>query len=128
MDIVRRKEGTKYGYVFIGENDKEIEITSKTTDGYLRLPKESPWKMISLKQLEKSEGDFVLGERKINREKSENGPKISVKSWENYVDEKDIKILEEIKNRALAKMNKDKIAAQIEALKAKIAELEGKAE
>lgn len=129
MNIVRRKEGTKYGYVYVSEEGKEIEITSKTTDGYLRLPKESPWKMVQLKKLEECEGDFELGERTITRGKSNNStPKISVKSWENYITDDEKKIIEEIKLRAIAKMNKVKIEAQIAALEAQLAGLEEEAE
>lgn len=76
--VVKAKEGTKYGYVLVitneDGNETVKELTSKTTDGYLRLPEnELGQKMIALKKLE---GVTELELQKYEgRHSSESGPK-----------------------------------------------------
>jgi len=78
--IIRANSNSKYGYdlVIVSEDGTETikELTSKTTDGYLRLP-ENPLgqKMVSLKKLGSEDYELQRYEgRHTSNRGSSNGP------------------------------------------------------
>lgn len=99
---VRKNSAAKYGYDFVITHDdghEEIKpITSKTTDGYLKLPDNPMWKMARISLLEETEGDLVLTEKRPTRQT--NGTTKPNGRWLEYVTKDDLKLLEEIKARA----------------------------
>lgn len=115
---------SKYGFdlITIDETNNETrkELTSKTTDGYLRVAiPEYNIKMVSLKQINSNldeNGEYVL-QPKAERKTTTKTQTIAKSSWLDYLDENDRKIINELKAKA-------EQAMRIEKLKAQIAELE----
>ena len=113
----------KYGFDLIiidgSNNVTRKELTSKTTDGYLRMAiPEYNIKMVSLKQINENldeNGEYVL-QPKVAR-KNAKTQIVAKSSWLDYLDENDRKIVDELKAKAEQVM-------RIEKLKAQIAELE----
>lgn len=113
----------KYGFDLItidGSNNViRKELTSKTTDGYLRMAiPEYNIKMVSLKQINENldeNGEYVL-QPKVARKNAKTQTVVK-SSWLDYLDENDRKIVNELKAKA-------EQAMRIEKLKAQIAELE----
>lgn len=115
---------SKHGFdlITIDETNHETrkELTSKTTDGYLRVAiPEYNIKMVSLKQINSNldeNGEYVL-QPKAERKTTTKTQTIAKSSWLDYLDENDRKIINELKAKAEQTM-------RIEKLKAQIAELE----
>lgn len=115
---------SKHGFdlITIDETNHETrkELTSKTTDGYLRVAiPEYNIKMVSLKQINSNldeNGEYVL-QPKAERKTTTKTQTIAKSSWLDYLDENDRKIINELKAKA-------EQAMRIEKLKAQIAELE----
>lgn len=113
----------KYGFDLItidgSNNVTRKELTSKTTDGYLRMAiPEYNIKMVSLKQINENldeNGEYVL-QPKVARKNAKTQTVVK-SSWLDYLDENDRKIVDELKAKA-------EQAMRIEKLKAQIAELE----
>lgn len=113
----------KYGFDLItidgSNNAVRKELTSKTTDGYLRMAiPEYNIKMVSLKQINENldeNGEYVL-QPKVARKNAKTQTVVK-SSWIDYLDENDRKIVDELKAKA-------EQAMRIEKLKAQIAELE----
>lgn len=114
----------KYGFdlIVIDESNNETRksLTSKTTDGYLRVAiPEYNIKMVSLKQINSNldeNGEYVL-QPKAERKTTTKTQTVVKSSWLDYLDENDRKIINELKAKAEQTM-------RIEKLKAQIAELE----
>lgn len=114
----------KYGFdlITIDETNNETrkELTSKTTDGYLRMQiPEYNIKMVSLKQINSNldeNGEYVL-QPKAERKTATKTQTVAKSSWLDYLNENDRKIVNELKAKA-------EQAMRIEKLKAQIAELE----
>lgn len=114
----------KYGFDLITIDDSNNvvrkELTSKTTDGYLRMQiPEYNIKMVSLKQINSNldeNGEYVL-QPKAERKTATKTQTVAKSSWIDYLDENDRKIVDELKAKA-------EQAMRIEKLKAQIAELE----
>lgn len=114
----------KYGFDLItidgSNNVTRKELTSKTTDGYLRMAiPEYNIKMVSLKQINENldeNGEYVL-QPKAEARKNAKTQTVTKSSWLDYLDENDRKIVDELKAKA-------EQAMRIEKLKAQIAELE----
>lgn len=115
---------SKYGFdlITIDETNNETrkELTSKTTDGYLRMQiPEYNIKMVSLKQINSNldeNGEYIL-QPKAERKTATKTQTVAKSSWLDYLDENDRKIINELKTKA-------EQAMRIEKLKAQIAELE----
>lgn len=115
---------SKYGFdlITIDETNNETrkELTSKTTDGYLRMQiPEYNIKMVSLKQINSNlddNGEYIL-QPKAERRTTVKTQTVAKSSWLDYLDENDRKIVNELKAKA-------EQAMRIEKLKAQIAELE----
>lgn len=114
----------KHGFdlIVIDESNNETRksLTSKTTDGYLRVSiPEYNIKMVSLKEINKNldeNGEYVL-QPKTARKIATKTQTTMKSSWLDYLDENDRKIIDELKAKA-------EHAMKIEKLKAQIAELE----
>lgn len=114
----------KHGFdlITIDETNNETrkELTSKTTDGYLRVAiPEYNIKMVSLKQINSNldeNGEYVL-QPKVERKTTTKTQTVTKSSWLDYLNENDRKIVDELKAKA-------EQAMRIEKLKAQIAELE----
>lgn len=114
----------KHGFdlITIDETNNETrkELTSKTTDGYLRVAiPEYNIKMVSLKQINSNldkNGEYVL-QPKAERKITTKTQTVTKSSWLDYLNENDRKIVDELKAKA-------EQAMRIEKLKAQIAELE----
>lgn len=114
----------KYGFDLITIDDSNNvvrkELTSKTTDGYLRMAiPEYNIKMVSLKEIRANlneNGEYVL-QPKAERKTATKTQTVAKSSWIDYLDENDRKIVDELKAKA-------EQAMRIEKLKAQIAELE----
>ena len=114
----------KHGFdlITIDETNNETrkELTSKTTDGYLRVAiPEYNIKMVSLKQINSNldeNGEYVL-QPKAERKTTTKTQTVTKSSWLDYLNENDRKIVDELKAKA-------EQAMRIENLKAQIAELE----
>ena len=114
----------KHGFdlIVIDESNNEMRksLTSKTTDGYLRVSiPEYNIKMVSLKEINKNldeNGEYVL-QPKTARKIATKTQTTMKSSWLDYLDENDRKIIDELKAKA-------EHAMKIEKLKAQIAELE----
>ena len=114
----------KHGFdlITIDETNNETrkELTSKTTDGYLRVAiPEYNIKMVSLKQINNNldeNGEYVL-QPKAERKTATKTQTVTKSSWLDYLNENDRKIVDELKAKA-------EQAMRIEKLKAQIAELE----
>ena len=114
----------KHGFdlITIDETNNETrkELTSKTTDGYLRVAiPEYNIKMVSLKQINSNldkNGEYVL-QPKAERKTATKTQTVTKSSWLDYLNENDRKIVDELKAKA-------EQAMRIEKLKAQIAELE----
>lgn len=114
----------KHGFdlITIDETNNETrkELTSKTTDGYLRMQiPEYNIKMVSLKQINSNldeNGEYVL-QPKAERKTATKTQTVAKSSWLDYLNENDRKIVDELKAKA-------EQAMRIEKLKAQIAELE----
>lgn len=115
---------SKHGFdlITIDETNHETrkELTSKTTDGYLRVAiPEYNIKMVSLKQINSNldeNGEYVL-QPKAERKTTTKTQTVAKSSWLDYLNENDRKIIDELKAKA-------EQAMRIEKLKAQIAELE----
>ena len=115
---------SKHGFdlITIDETNHETrkELTSKTTDGYLRVAiPEYNVKMVSLKQINSNldeNGEYVL-QPKAERKTTTKTQTVAKSSWLDYLNENDRKIVDELKAKAEQTM-------RIEKLKAQIAELE----
>lgn len=115
---------SKHGFdlITIDETNHETrkELTSKTTDGYLRMQiPEYNIKMVSLKQINSNldeNGEYVL-QPKAERKTATKTQTVAKSSWLDYLNENDRKIVNELKAKA-------EQAMRIEKLKAQIAELE----
>lgn len=114
----------KHGFdlITIDETNNETrkELTSKTTDGYLRVAiPEYNIKMVSLKQINSNldeNGEYVL-QPKAERKTATKTQTVAKSSWLDYLNENDRKIVNELKAKA-------EQAMRIEKLKVQIAELE----
>jgi predicted RNA-binding protein with RPS1 domain len=117
---VKFNDKCKHNYeLFIVDDDnntRTVELTSKTTDGYLRLPEEctkvTNRKMIAIKQLEQSDGDFELTIKELN-EKSQKVTK-STTNWQQYLTDDERAIFDELKSKCELRMKKNSILSQIE--------------
>ena len=115
---------SKHGFdlITIDETNHETrkELTSKTTDGYLRMQiPEYNIKIVSLKQINSNldeNGEYVL-QPKAERKTATKTQTVAKSSWLDYLNENDRKIVDELKAKA-------EQAMRIEKLKAQIAELE----
>lgn len=122
---------SKYGFdlITIDETNHETrtELTSKTTDGYLRMAiPEYNIKMVSLKQIDSNldeNGEYVLQPR-AERKTTVNTQTIAKSSWIDYLDENDRKIVNELKAKAEQTMRIEKLKAQIAILEKQLKDAE----
>lgn len=120
---------SKYGFdlITIDETNNETrkELTSKTTDGYLRIQiPEYNIKMISLKQINENlvNDEYVL-QPKAERKTVVNTKTIAKSSWIDYLDENDRKIVEQLRIKAEHAMKVAKLKAQIAEFESKLTEI-----
>lgn len=132
MSKIIKNAKSKFGYDFVNDEGKTIEITSRTTDGYLKLPEiVNGRKLVSIKALESNDGDYDLStlsattrtSTKTSGTTRTTTPRLN---WEDFIDEADLEMYKAIKARAEVKMNKKHIEDQIEATKKALEELYGK--
>lgn len=132
MSKIIKNAKSKFGYDFVNDEGKTIEITSRTTDGYLKLPEiVNGRKLISIKALESNDGDYDLSTLSATTRtstKTSGTPKTTTPklNWEDFIDEADLEMYKAIKARAEVKMNKKHIEDQIEATRKVLEELYGK--
>lgn len=120
----------KYGFdlITIDETNNETrkELTSKTTDGYLRMAiPEYNIKMVSLKEIRANlneNGEYVL-QPKVAR-KNATAQTVAKSSWVDYLDENDRKIVDELKAKAEQAMRIAKLKAQIAKLEKQLEDAE----
>ena len=139
---IQKNSKSKYGYDFINQNNEIIEMKSKTTDNYLHFPEIiNNRKMISIKELEKNlinDGDIFdlsnLQRKSYERNSSnENVVKISniEKSFdeiEKFIDEEDMEIFSNLKEKVVKKFKRKSIEIEIENQMKLIEELKKKME
>lgn len=120
---------SKYGFdlITIDETNNETrkELTSKTTDGYLRMQiPEYNIKMVSLKQINENlvNDEYVL-QPKTERKTVTKTQTIAKSSWIDYLDENDRKIVEQLRIKAEHAMKVAKLKAQIAELESKLNEV-----
>lgn len=120
---------SKYGFdlITIDETNHETrkELTSKTTDGYLRMQiPEYNIKMVSLKQINENlvNDEYVL-QPKAERKTVVKTQTIAKSSWIDYLDENDRKIVEQLRIKAEHAMKVAKLKAQIAELESKLNEV-----
>ena len=132
MPKIIKNSKSKFGYDFVNDEGKTIEITSKTTDGYLKLPEiVNGRKLVSIKALESNDGDYDLSTlsatTRISTKTSGTTKTVTSKlNWEDFIDEADLEAYKAIKARAEAKLQKKHVEDQIEATKKVLEELYGK--
>lgn len=132
MSKIIKNSKSKFGYDFVNDEGKTIEITSKTTDGYLKLPEiVNGRKLVSIKALESNDGDYDLSTlsatTRISTKTSGTTKTVTSKlNWEDFIDEADLEAYKAIKARAEAKLQKKHVEDQIEATKKVLEELYGK--
>lgn len=136
--IIRKNVDSKYGYdlVIVSEEGSETvkELTSKTTDGYLRLP-ENPLgqKMIALKKLETHNGDYELekyeGRHTSNKDSSNSSTKKEdfLNALALCLSDEERKTFNELCEKALSRFEvfkkKEMLKKQIAEMQAKLKEL-----
>lgn len=121
----------KYGFdlITIDETNNETrkELTSKTTDGYLRMQiPEYNIKMVSLKQINSNldeNGEYVL-QPKAERKTATKTQTVTKSSWLDYLNENDRKIVDELKAKAEQAMRIEKLKAQIAKLEKQLEDAE----
>ena len=133
--IIKVNKNSKYGYdcVTIDDNNVETvkELTSKTTDNYLRISiPEYNIKMIAIKTIENNlhDDEYVIEPREAR-----NTNNISSGSWQEYLTDEEKATIEDIKQRCVERKkaqiesNKpteaDKLRAQIKRLEEKLAKM-----
>lgn len=129
MSKIIKNTKSKFGYDFVNDEGKTIEITSKTSDGYLKLPEiVNGRKLVSIKALESNDGDYDLSTLSATTRMSTktSGTTTTRLNWEDFIEEADLETYKAIKARAEVKMNKKHIEDQIEATKKALEELYGK--
>lgn len=129
MSKIIKNTKSKFGYDFVNDEGKTIEITSKTSDGYLKLPEiVNGRKLVSIKALESNDGDYDLSTLSATTRMSTktSGTATTRLNWEDFIEEADLETYKAIKARAEVKMNKKHIEDQIEATKKALEELYGK--
>ena len=93
-------------------------------DGSIHLDPSNPsgreW--VTRAKIEKAGGILELIPREKRAQKSESSPKTSSKGWSQYLTEDELKVIQELKEKALKRMKADKIRSQIEALQAMLDE------
>lgn len=121
----------KYGFdlITIDETNNETrkELTSKTTDGYLRMAiPEYNIKMVSLKEINANlneNGEYVL-QPKVARKTAAKTQTVVKSSWVDYLDENDRKIVDELRAKAEQAMRIAKLKAQIAELEKQLGDAE----
>lgn len=121
---------SKHGFdlITIDETNHETrkELTSKTTDGYLRMQiPEYNIKMISLKQINSNldeNGEYVL-QPKAERKTATKTQTVAKLSWLDYLNENDRKIVEQLRIKAEYAMKIAKYKAQIAEFESKLNEV-----
>ena len=111
MKIKRIEYGKEYqieieGEVFILNEEKNFIIDKRTNEIYLQNLPENPYlKSISLKRIEKNNGEIIID--KIKKERENNSERIS-KKIEDYMTEEEKSIIEKIMNSAKERMIREK--------------------
>lgn len=133
--IIKVNKNSKYGYDYVTIDDNNVEtvkeLTSKTTDNYLRLSiPEYNIKMIAIKTIENNlrDNEYVI-EPRVAR----NTNNISIGAWQDYLTDEEKATIEAIKQacierkKATINANKpteaDKLRAQIKRLEEKLAKM-----
>lgn len=94
------------GEVFILNEDKNFIIDKRTNEKYLQNLPENPYlKSISLKRIEKNNGELIID--KIKKEREISSERIS-KKIEDYLSDEEKSIIEKIMNSAKERMMKEK--------------------
>lgn len=122
---------SKHGFdlITIDETNHETrkELTSKTTDGYLRMAiPEYNIKMVSLKQINENldeNNEYILQPR-AERKTTTKTQTVAKSSWLDYLDENDRKIINELKAKAEQAMRIEKLKAQIAMLEKQLEDAE----
>jgi hypothetical protein len=110
MKIKRIEYGKKYEIkindeIFILEDEKNFYLDKRTNEIYLKNLPENPYlKSISLKKIEKNNGEFISDYIKKERKSSE---RIS-KKLDDYMTEKEKSIIEEIKKKCEKRREEEK--------------------
>lgn len=119
---IQKNSKSKYGYDFINRNNEIIEMKSKTTDNYLHFPEiVNNRKMISIKELEENlinDGDIldISNLKRKSYEKNSSNEKVvkisdiekSFNEIEKFIDDEDIEIFINIKEKVVKKFNRMK--------------------
>lgn len=132
MTTIRKNPTTKFGYEMV--KDGEImPITSKTTDGYLKLPEiVNGRKLISLKEIECNmvDGEYQIDHltQRAPKSSTNTSPKSSNNSWQEFICEEDKEIFFQIMERAKKRQARAKLEAEIEAQKKLLNEMMAKLE
>lgn len=94
------------GKIFILNEEKNFIIDKRSGEKYLQNLPENPYlKSISLKRIEKNNGEIIID--KIKKEREINSQRIS-KKIEDYLTEEEKSIIEEIMNSAKERMIKER--------------------
>lgn len=120
---------SKHGYDFIIDNDGErtaIELTRKTTDGYIHLP-EAYHETLNRKLLKftdfEGKGEYEITRREGRTiSQSNTTPKTPTKGWVEYLTDEEKALYEQLKAKAEKRAQAAKLKAQIAALEAQLTE------
>lgn len=122
--FVVKNSVSKFGYDFVVKNDddeieKIIELTSKTTDGYLRIPSEYHdeigKKMVRMSILTDDEIEIEKGKKIYTENQTQNQSKMTeIDFAKKYLPDDDFQLYMKLKNKIAVMMNiqKKKEAAE----------------
>ena len=121
----------KYGYSYVAVDDNGhrqfFDLNQKTTDNYLRLPKnETNRKYVSLKSLEAHDWDNIPHFELTFKEEAGYGKTNSVSEIRKYLSGDDLTTFDSLVKKGIDLMNKpmsdeEKLMAEIKKLEAKLA-------
>ena len=116
--FVVKNSVSKFGYDFVVKNDddeieKIIELTSKTTDGYLRIPAEYHdeigKKMVRMSILTDDEIEIEKGKKVYSENQTQNQSKMTeIDFAKKYLPDDDFQLYMKLKNKIAVMMNLQK--------------------
>ena len=124
-----RKENERFYLIDENQNQTELKVIENHGSEYLRLPQKIDGKLhVSISRFRDTDEIDLENLPKKAPKSEESKPKSKPKTWEDYLTEEEKESIAEIKRLAEKRMQRELIEAEIESMKAKIAELEGKLE
>lgn len=121
---------SKHGYDFVIENDngerQTIELTRKTTDGYIHIPAEYHEtlnrKLVKFTDFENVDCYEVTRRESVNRNVVSS--KVSSKSLEDYLSPEDKEVYLSLVKKAMKNKEIEMLKSQIDALQSKLTSME----